>query len=68
MYNFFTLITIKDKEEKQKQSLHLSFIDLAKVYDTVDQMILWKKMMQSWFSDPFINILKLMYNDDTLEC
>ena len=68
MDNVFTLLTLIEKAEKQKQPLHLSFIDLAKAYDTVDRMILWKKMKQLGFSESFINILKSMYNDDTLEC
>ena len=65
--NVFVLMTLLEKSKYMKKPLHMSFIDITKAYDSVCRKRLWFKMSQMNFPPKFINILKHMYKDDSIE-
>ena len=65
--NVFVLMTLLEKSKYMKKHLHMSFIDITKAYDSVCRKRLWFKMSQMNFPPKFINILKHMYKDDSIE-
>ena len=55
--NNFVLDTIMWKARASKKPVHMSFIDIAKAYDTVNRDILWKKLYQLGFSGEFLSTI-----------
>ena len=66
--NNFVLDTIMWKARASKKPVHMSFIDIAKAYDTVNRDILWKKLSKLGFSGEFLSTIKSLYTDDSVDC
>ena len=70
MDSIFVLRTIMEKSARMGNSedrdLSLMFVDLQKAYDTVPRDLLWKKLNNLGLGNPFVDILKSLYNQSFL--
>ena len=57
----FILHAIITKTLSQKKKLYVAFLDWEKMFDKIDRMLLWQKLLQENISTQFINAIKSMY-------
>ena len=60
----FVLNTVLWKSLAKQKKVHLSFLDLAKAYDSVDRSVLWSKMRKLGFRGKFLDSIISMYKGD----
>ena len=66
--NTFILDTILWKSRAKGKPVHMSFIDITKAYDSVNREILWKKLSSLGITGEFLETLKSLYSDDSVDC
>eukprot|EP00798_Chlamydomonas_sp_ICE-L_P028679 gene28679-biopygen32588 len=58
----FILNHIVDKYREKKKPLFVAFVDFKKAYDWVNRDLLWDCLARLGVKDPYLSILKSMYN------
>ena len=58
----FILNHIVDKYRENKKPLFVAFVDFKKAYDWVNRDLLWDCLARLGVKDPYLSILKSMYN------
>ena len=66
--NIFILSTVLWKARAKGVKVHLEFVDVCKAYDSVNRVILWKKLELLGINEKFLDCLKAMYSGDSVQC
>ena len=66
--NIFILHTVLWKSRAKNEKVHLGFIDVQKAYDSVNRSLLWKILESVGICGAFLQTLKSMYQDDSVQC
>ena len=66
--NAFVLDTILWKSRALGKPVHMSFVDIEKAYDSVNRNKLWKLLSGLGFRGEFLDALKALYTDDSVDC
>ena len=66
--NSFILDTLLWKAKSMRKQIHLGYIDVSKVYDTVNREILWKRLASFGFEGDFLRTIQALYTGDNVDC
>ena len=66
--NTFVLDTILWKARAAQKKVHLAFLDISKAYDSVNRELLWRKLSSLGIGGEYLNTLKSLYTDDSVDC
>ena len=58
----FLLHSIICKTLSERKKLYVAFLDWEKMFDKIDRLYLWQKLLNENISTKFVNALKLMYS------
>uniref|UniRef100_A0A670JSP7 ribonuclease H n=1 Tax=Podarcis muralis TaxID=64176 RepID=A0A670JSP7_PODMU len=61
----FTARQLQEKCREQNQPLYMVFIDLTKVFNTVNHNALWTVLLKIGCADKYVNIIRLLHDNMT---
>ena len=66
--NSFILDTVLWKCKAKNKKVHAAYLDISKAYDLTSRRLLWKKLSSIGISGPFLQSLKALYKNDSVDC